>query len=99
MGVRGEYRPKLDTHLHKISENQLLPAKTRKPERKLSYEHRSTPLPGNSQQKLENKYMPLPTQTQQKSDNISLSYNIKNRRGSPQINIGLRLCQVRLNQS
>ena len=46
-------------------------------ERKLSGKHKSTPLSGKTQPKLENKSKYLPSQTQQYSDNLPLPTKTK----------------------
>ena len=71
------------------SENLPLPDKTKKMERNLSDEHRYTPLPGNTQQKLEKKYMSMTVQTEHKSDHLHLPIKTQNQRGSHQKNINI----------
>ena len=51
--------------------------RTKKKERKLSDKHGSTPLPGKTQPKSENKSMPLSAQNQQNSENPLLPAKIK----------------------
>ena len=67
--------------------------------RNLSGKHMSKRLPGKTQPNSENKSMHILTETEQKFENPPLFAKTKNWRVSLHKNMGLLLCQVRINQS
>ena len=65
----------------------------------MSGKRRYKQLPGKTEPKSEKKSRALPAETQQKFDNPPLPDQTKNWKESIHGNMGLLLCQVRINQS